>query len=176
MKKFGIFAVLFAFCLVFAGCKGAEKPADAEATDPAPIVTEPAIIDWNRSGATLKLPDNFNDCSELPLGQQYEFLYSGSMLGIYGIKESKDNVAEGITDLASYCSTKATALNAEIKEVNSIPTLTYEEDTQDDPQTYVCAYYETETDYWTITSYCPSIMHETYQETMLSYITSATIQ
>ena len=174
MKNIGIFAVLLAACLLLAGCKGAENSADVDAT--IPVETQAPLTTWDRAGVTLELPENFNDCSDLPFGQQYEFLYSGSMLGIYGTKESKDTVSEGITDLASYSAHQAAAMNAEANTINGISIITYEIDTQDDPQTYVCAFYETETDYWTITSYCPSRMYEFYQETMLSYVTAATIQ
>ena len=181
MKKISIIAVVLALILVFVGCKDADKTDRNSGQTPVdsteiPEETEPREIVYERVGVSIRLPETFKDCSELPLGKKYDFLYASEMIGIYGTHIRKDDTAEGIVDLAGFCQQTAASVQGETKEHNGILTVSYVQDSQGEKDQYVCAFFETEIEYVIITAYCPERMYEFYQNDMLSYITEAKVQ
>lgn len=175
-RIFTILSVLFLISILLVGCKKPDTPTEnpsvpTQTTVPA---TEPPRQSFERAGISLELPENFRDYSEYPMSQEYEFLYASDFVGIFAIQESKDTVNEAVTTLETYCTYQASVLSGEAAQNAGIWTITYQDLTQNEPQTYICAVYETEDAYWTVKSYCPSDLYETYKEAMLSYVTAVT--
>ena len=173
-RVFRILSVLFLVSILLVGCKKPAPPA-ANPTVPTTVpATEPPKVDFQRAGITLALPENFIDYSDYPMNQGYEFWYAGDYVGIFAIQESKDTIDESVTNLESYCAYQATVLGGEAAQNAGIWTFSYEDLTQNEPQTFICAVYETKDAYWMVKSYCPSDLYETHKEAMLSYVTAAT--
>ncbi len=181
MKYISIIALLLTVCLLFVGCKDAKQsgnnPLEQLPTinSSLSVETEPQEVTFERAGVSMRLPGKFKDCSEYPLGSNYDFLYACDMIGIYGNRINKDDTEESVVDLAGYCQQTAASVQGEAKEHNGIWTVSYIVDSQGEQETYVCAFYETEAEYVTITSYCPERMYEIYQNEMISYITQAKV-
>ena len=179
MKKISIIAVLLAFCLLFAACKeSAETPSTQTPTDASgvPVETEPQEITFSRNGVTVTLPGNFTDFSEAPVGKPYAFLYADPLVGLFGIEESKETVDESVTSLETYAAYRASLVGGEAMEQDGLWTLSYEDNTQNEVQNMVCAFYETESAYWTIQSYCTWDCFETSEEVMWSYVKAVTFE
>ena len=179
MKYMSILAILLIGCMLLVGCNQADSAGATQAQDPhadAPEETIPLEVTYSRKGVSFTLPSNFSDYSELPLGTQYAFLYAEPYIGIQGIEDVKADLSEEITSLEAYATEQAAAFGTQAEDRNGIWTAVYEDQDQNEPQMIVCAFYETETAYWTIQSYCTSDMFETNQDAMWSYVTAAAFE
>lgn len=174
MKKLlSIMLAVMLLCGVFTGCNSAD-----EETLPAtvPEATEPEEKEFLKNGIQLTLPGDFSDYSDYPIGQAYTFLYAGPSDGVYGMEDSKASLPETVTDLASYAAYQATLLGGEAVQKDGVWTLTYEDLTRNEPETNLCAFYEGNDCYWTVTAYCPSRSYEENQEIMWGYVTAVTFE
>ena len=175
MKKiFAVLMVAMLLCGLFAGCNNSADEETLPAT--IPEATEPEEKEFLKNGIKFTLPGNFEDYSQAPAGQEYTFLYAGPYNGVYGTEDSKASLPESVKDLASYAAHQATALGGEAVQKDGIWTLTYEDLTKNEPQMFVCAFYEGQDCYWTVTAYCPSQCYEEDQEIMWGYVTAVTFE
>ena len=174
MKYIRIFVLLLAFCLLFAGCKkNDESKSNYPQITPDQIGSAPTEITFSHNGVSMTLPSSFSDYTDLPVAENYSFLYGASMVGIHGQEIGKDTVAEEITSLELYAADYASHMSGEAEQSEGIWTVQYEDLSENEPQMYVCALYETEDSYWIISAYCPSLVFEDYSQDMLESVTSA---
>ena len=176
MKKIlSVFLLLALLLTAFAGCKAGETP---ETTAPSPLAdpTEPGEQVFTKNGLKIQLPDFFTDYSDLPIGQGYSFLYAGPYNGVEGIEEKKADMPESVTDLASYAAHQQAIYGGELTQKDGIWTLVYQDPTQNETQTYVCAFYETDAGYWSVKAYCPEDVYATYEADLWSYVTAVTFE
>lgn len=177
MKYIRIFAVLLAIGLLFAGCKENDEPQMTFPKIPySQVGIAPTKVTYTHQGVTMELPKDFSDNTQTPSGKNYSFMYGAASMGITGEKVSKNELSEEITSLELFAADYAAALQAEALQKDGFWTVQYEDPSQNEPQMYVCAFYETEDAYWIITSYCPSQTFENYSQDMWQYVTSATFE
>lgn len=182
MKYISIIALLLTVCFLFAGCKdGKQKGKNPLEQVPTlhgslSVETEPQEVTFTHSGVTVTLPGNFQDYTELPLGEQYTFLYAEPFVGLIGIEDIKEDLDDNITSLEAYAAYQASVFGGEAVEKDGLWTLVYEDLTQNEPQKMVCAFYETEQAYWMIQAYCTSDTFETHEEAMWSYVKAPTFE
>ena len=166
MKYLRILILLLAFCLLFAGCK------NSDSHDPVDQTNTPTEAPFSRGGVRFDLPEDFSDYSELPLGQNYDFLYANSFIGIYGMKDNSGGLDEEISSLEAFVAVQAEKCGAEASKKDNCWVFSYEDLEQNEPQMIVCAIYQVGDYYWSIYSYCPSDLFESNSEAMWGYITS----
>ncbi len=168
MKKLIVLlSVLFLIAACLAGCEqstaGGNTPVEPS-EDPSTVEQE-----FSRHEISFTFPGDFIDYTNTPVGQGYSFLYANSQLGLIGLEEPK----EKYPDFAGFLAAKADELGAEATQKNGFWTLTYIDETQNEPQTMLCIFYESESSFWTVKAYCPEDVYTTYAETMWEYATSA---
>ena len=181
MKYISIIAVLLAMCLVFAGCKDNEqtdKPAEQTPTAaPAdPVETESQEVTFSNNGAVITLPGTFTDYTGKPIAEGYAFLYGEVMMGLRGIEDQKADMDESVTSLESYAAYQASVFGGEAVQQDNLWTLSYEDLSENEPQMFVCVFYETENAFWTVQSYCPSNVFENCQADMWNYVKAVTFE
>ena len=179
MKYTSIFAILLIGCLLLVGCNNAEPVKETGSQIPNDQIneeTEPQTVTFTRMDVTFTLPANFTDYSETPIGAPYDFLYAEAYIGLLGIIDVKEDLSEEINSLESYAASQASALGTQAEEKDGVWMALYEDLEQNEPQMYLCAFYETDTAFWTIKSYCTSDAYENNQDTMWSYVTAATFE
>ncbi len=177
MKYIRIFTVLLAIGLLFAGCKkNDESKSNYPQISPDQIGIASTDNTFSHNGVSMTLPSSFSDYTDLPIGQEYSFLYGASTVGISGLEVSKDTVSEEITSLELYAADYANQMSGEATQKDGIWSVQYEDLSQNEPQTYICALYETENAYWIISGYCPSQVFEDYGQDMWVSIASAVFE
>lgn len=169
MKIIRLLVVLMALCLLFVGCNNEPDSVPTIADDLSASPVQPA---FNRGGVRFNLPEEFSDYSQSPMGQNYEFLYADSFVGIYGLKDNSGGLDEEIDSLEAFVAAQAEKHGAEPTQKEDYWVFSYEDLEQNEPQMMVCAFYEVGDFYWSIYSYCPSDLFESSSEAMWGYITS----
>ena len=166
-----LLSVLLLLSVFLCSCKQDKKdtmtPTAVSTIPQASEPTEPVHFDTEE--VSFVLPGDFTDFTDSPFGQRYDFAYACDFVGVVGISQEKNQEA----DLAAYAAAYAAEKGSEAVQKDGFWSVTYEDLTQNEPQTFVCAFYETENKYWTVESYCPSILFENYAEDMWSYVISA---
>ena len=180
MKYIIVIAVLLAMCLLFVACKD-KNQTDAPSQVPTdnsgvPVETESQEVTFCYNGASVTLPNSFEDYTLLPLAADYTFLYGNSMVGLCGIEELKDEIDPSVTSLETYVSYRANLVGGQAVQQDGLWTLSYEDQTQNEAQMMVCVFHETERGYWIIQSYCPSDVFENHQADMWNYVKSVTFE
>ena len=179
MKPVRILAILLLMCIIFSGCKNRKEEQKPGLKFPqissSQVGTAPADVTFSYFGASMTLPPEFSDYSHTPLGEQYDFLYSSSFLGIYGTFVEKSSVEE-ITSVQQFAQDYAAQQQGEAVQKDGIWSLQYDDLTKNEPHTNLCAFYETQDNYWVITAYCPSQSFEHYNQDMWYYVSSATFE
>ena len=180
MKYISIIAVLLAMCLLFAGCKDdpAQTPDTPVQTDGTgvPVETEPAEYTFSYNGATVTLPNTFTDYTLYPIAADYTFLYAEPLIGLCGIEDLKDEIDPSVTSLETYVAYRAGLVGGEAVQQDGLWTLTYEDQSQNEPQMMVCVFHETERGYWIIKSYCTSDVFAEHETDMWNYVKSVTFE
>ena len=181
MKYISILAVVLTMCLLFAGC--GKNGENQDPNTPAQNIgssgveeTEPQEHIFRYNGAQMVLPLDFSDYTLAPIASDYTFLYADAMKGIIGIEERKEEIDPAVTSLESYAAYHAAKFGGEAVQTEGFWTLEYEDLTQNEPQMFVCVFYETERAYWTVKSYCTSDTFETFETVMWDYVKSVTFE
>ncbi len=155
----------------FAGCKS-ETPATPTATSPSAFhnPTEPTVETQPVEMLNLPIPEGFSNATGTPASEGYEFLYSAASMGITGKKISKTEVAENVTDLASFAASQAENVGVETTQTDGFWTYSYIDDTQNEPQVFLSVCYEGAENYWIVTIFSPDRVYESNAAQMWDYI------
>ena len=181
MKYISILAVIVTMCLLFVGCgkngntQNPGTPVQNDSSNGA-VEAEPQENIFRYNGAQMVLPADFSDYTLSPIASDYTFLYADAMKGIIGIEDMKEDIDPNVTSLESYAAYQAEKYDAEAVQTEGLWTLVYEDLTQNEPQMFICAFYETEDAYWTVKSYCTTDMFETFEAEMWDYVKSVTFE
>ena len=168
MKFVRISLLILAFCLLFAGCGNANMDIEL----PEDSAFEPTEAPFSRGGVKFDLPEDFSDYSDLPLGQNYNFLYASSTMGIYGMMDIAGGLDEEISTLDTFVAAQAERRGVEATKNENCWTFSYEDLEQNEPQTFVCAIYEVDGCFWSIYAYCPTELFAENGDAMWRYITT----
>ena len=137
------------------------------------------IKTYSHAGVSFELPNSFLDFTGKEIAGDYPFLYANDEIGILGIQENKAEYEAvlGQTDLRGYAETIAELyeLDTTVTEKDGFITFTYETESEGEMQTFVCVFYETDTDFWNIQGYCESDIYPLNEDDIWEYLTSATI-
>lgn len=170
MKK--IFIILLAVCLTAACTVGCNSNSGGESTTAAPTEPPAPTQILSKSSISFAFPEDFIDYTDSPINDGNTFLFANGSLGLIGNEVSKDN----FQSFSDYIEAQALETESDAIEKDGFWTLTYVDNTQNEPQTTVCVFYEIESSYWTVKAYCPEDVYSIYQETLWKYITSATFE
>ncbi len=172
MKRIITFLTVMLLLLTcFAGCKGDSAPNYGPQELQEPLPDE---LNFSKNGIHFTLPGDFQDHTDGILNQGYTFLYANGSWGIFGTEETKN--PELYPDFSAFVSAKASAMGVEAVEKSGVWTLTYRDDTKNEPETCVRVFYQSESSYWTVTAYCREDVYDIYQEAMWNYVSSATFE
>ena len=162
-----------------------EDPTEPEATEPEatepeetePEVTEPEATELEQGILTLDLPDGFLDYSNTAVAGDYAFMYVNDEIGILGVQENKEELFAYFEemDLEGYANLIAElyGLESTAEQIDGVWSIAYEAEASGTSYTYVCAFYETEADFWNVQGYCETDKYEQLAEDIWQYITSA---
>lgn len=139
-------AALFLALLLLAGC-GAQEPEKTYRFD----------------GLTVTLAGDFADLSTEDYAQGYSFFYGSTKLSILGMRTGKEYLPDFTLREYAGLMLRKNKLDCEIQETDGLYWIEYTSsvDDQGSEYCYLAAFYETETDFWTVQTYCP---RETYGE------------
>ena len=162
MKILKYFLCLLALGMLLCSCKQTVAKTEAQQPD-APIL-------FTRNGATLELPTKFFDYSESPIGVGHSFLYGSDVMGIMGDQYIKTRTES--ESLESFVQSQAELHRVQATQKDGFWTITYDDPTQNEPQIYICVFYETQSSYWIVSAYCPDRMFEDCCTDMWNYATN----
>ena len=173
MKKFlQIIAICLLFGVLFPGCKKKQLeevvPTYGDVIAPGTEIDEKIL---ERNGVRMILLEEFEDYSESPMGQAYEFLYAAEYVGVYGSRFAKNPQL----DLESFSQYNSAEWCVQAEQKDGVWVVEYVDDTQNEPQAMVCAFYESRDAYWMIQAYCPQELFAQCQEIMYACVLTAQI-
>lgn len=156
------------------------EPAVDETTEPVvenPVeeTTEP-VLEESTDLYTLYLDPGFLNYSNTQAAEGYAFLYASEEIGILGVQDNKAELYEYFDemDLEGYANLIAELyeLDAVATQKDGIWTLTYTSDISGTSYTYVCAFHETDADFWNVQAYCITEDFDTYEADIWRYIST----
>lgn len=171
-KAIKLLAILLTFCLLLTGCElGILKDAFEAANNGG---KEKA---FTNAGVTVTLTTSFLDFTNTATNTgKYPFIYASDSIGIIGVQENKAELFDSFEemDLEGYANliSELYDLNTAAQQKDGFWMLTYETDAADEPQTFVCVFYETDADFWNIQGYCTTAKYAENQEAIWKYLTS----
>ena len=160
-----------------------EDPTEPEATEPEatepevtePEETEPEATELAKGVLILDRPSGFQDYSNTELAGDYAFMYMSNEIGIMAVQENKEELFSYFEemDLEGYANLIAElyGLDSAAEQYDGIWSIAYSSDASGTSYTYICAFYETETDFWNVQGYCESDKYEQLGESIWQYIT-----
>ena len=139
-------AALFLALLLLAGC-GAQEPENTYRFD----------------GLAVTLTGDYSDLSQESYAQNYAFLYGSTELSVLGMRTGKQYLPNFTLREYAGLMLKKNKLTCEIQDADALYTADYVSavDDQGTEYHYLTAFYETETDFWTVQIYCPQ---ETFEK------------
>lgn len=165
-KVVTIFLVVLMLFSVFTGCKKEEQSTPVTTVKPQTT----GLKTFTCNGLTMELPEKFYDYSDSPIGVGHSFLYGSDFMGIMGDEYKKSE--NEFTSLDEFVQAQADAHSTQAAQKDGFWTITYEDPSQNEPQIYICTFYETQSSYWIISTYCPDIMLEDCQADMWNFATN----
>ena len=172
MRKIAICLILCC-CLLFTACDAALLGDALDA-----VQNPNQEKSFTNAGATLKLTTSFLDFTNTSQNSEYNFMYASDTIGILGIQENKEELfdAFGTMDLEGYANLIAELyeIDATAENKNGFWTFSYTTPADGVEQTFVCVFYETETDFWNVQGYCESSLYAENKDALWQYLTSVT--
>lgn len=172
MRKTAIIAAAL-IGIFLSGCKaqqGLQVPQQTGVQAVVPNLTVPNIPPIQKTDIRLNLPEEFLDCTESPVGEAYDLLYSNGQMGVGAVCIPMQSVYT----LEQYAGQDAEYYQTELTQKDGFWTLTYEDFDSNEPQTMVNVYYETDDGFWIVQGYCPSESYPMYETEIWQYITGVT--
>lgn len=155
------------------------EATEPEATEPEvtePEVTEPEATELKKGVLTLDCPSGFQDYTDTEVAGDYAFMYMSNEIGILGVQENKEELFAYFEemDLEGYANLIAElyGLDSIAEQYDGVWSIAYSSESSGTNFTYVCAFYETEADFWNIQGYCETDKYEELGEDIWQYITS----
>lgn len=189
MKKILTLILVLTLCLCFAGCGETLAELGQQLEDMGQVMDDAMDAVQNpdqektftNNGATLTLTTSFLDFTETEKNtEEYPFLYASDTIGILSIAEDKKELfdAFGEMELQGYAELIAELyeLDVTVEQKDGFWFYTYESTSSDVPQTFLCVFCETQTQYWNLQSYCDATLYAENQEAMWKYLTSAVFE
>lgn len=159
----GFFAAVLLLSALFTGCSGGEK----EKT-------------FTCGELSITLPAAYEDLSGQEYAADYDFLYGSSSKAVLGFTQSRASLEEkipGITaKLYAQMFMEAVQLPGTVTEQDGLVTFTYTANASGTEVTYLCSAFMSQTNFWIVQFYCPSIDYGKNEADFLRYLRSVTVQ
>ena len=134
---------------------------------------------FTKDGLTITLPGHFQDLSGQDYAQGMSFLYGFGNVAVMGIREQKAGLEAYMSELTlenyGKLMISTNGLSCQLTQKDDLLTFVYEVENSGTSYTYLSAVFESDSDFWTVQSYCTTATYAKNYDAMWSYLKSVVV-